>query len=272
MTEVNDKELVQLRKRLLELADKSYSRGIYTYTPFLSLSQQQVFHAIKTELSYAGYGMEGGASACERKIIRFGSPENLGYDEEYPIAVIQIRPVLPKFADKLTHRDFLGAVMNLGIERSTIGDIFIQEQEGSREQSSSQRSDDGQSGILFCQQSIVPYLLENLRQIKHTNIKCQVVSGEIAIQSAEPEKITVTVSSARIDSIIAKLYHISRSQSLALFRAGRIFVNGITMENNSYQLKKDDAVTVRGYGKFLYYGQSGETKKGKEKVSIGVFG
>ena len=256
MTEVNDKESLQLKNRLLELAGKSYSRGIYTYTPFLSLAQQQVFYAVKKELSYAGYGMEGGASVCERKMIRFGSPENLGYDEEYPIAVIQIRPIMLKFADKLTHRDFLGAIMNLGIERSTIGDIFVQEQ----------------SGILFCQQSIVPYLLENLHQVKHTNIKCQVVDGEIALQSAEPEKITVTVSSARIDSIIAKLYHISRSQSLALFSAGRIFVNGIAMENNSYQLKKEDAVTVRGYGKFLYYGQAGETKKGKEKVSVGVFG
>lgn len=260
MTDANDKELLQLKNRLLELADKSYGRGVYTYTPFLSLSQQQVFYEVKGELSYAGYGMEGGASACERKMIRFGSPENLGYDEEYPIAVIEMRPVMPKFADMLTHRDFLGAIMNLGIERSTIGDIFVQGQ------------DREQYGILFCQQSIVPYLLENLHQIKHTNIKCRVVDGEIALQSAEPEKLTVTVSSVRIDSVIAKLYHISRSQSLALFSAGRIFVNGIAMENNSYQLKKDDAVTVRGYGKFLYYGQAGETKKGKEKVSVGVFG
>lgn len=270
MTETNDKELLQLKNRLLELADKSYSRGIYTYTPFLGLSQQQVFHAVKGEISYAGYGMEGGAPVCERKMIRFGSPEKLGYDEEYPIAVIQIRPVMPKFADKLTHRDFLGAVMNLGIERSMIGDIFVQE--SGQRQGDLQRADDGQCGILFCQQSIVPYLLENLHQIKHTNVKCQAASGEIDIRNAEPEKITVTVSSARIDSIIAKLYHISRSQSLALFSAGKIFVNGIAMENNSYQLKKDDAVTVRGYGKFLYYGQAGETKKGKEKVSIGVFG
>ncbi|MDE5933875.1 MAG: hypothetical protein K2H40_15525 [Lachnospiraceae bacterium] len=272
MTEPNDKESIQLKNRLLELADKSYSRGIYTYTPFLSLSQQQVFYAIKEELSYAGYSMEGGAPVCERKMIRFGSPENLGYDEEYPIAVMQIQPVMPKFADKLTHRDFLGAIMNLGIERSTIGDIFVQGQGSGQEQSGIQRTNSGQCGILFCQQSIVPYLLENLRQIKHTNIKCQVVGGEIALRSAEPEKITVTVSSARIDSVIAKLYHISRSQSLALFSAGRIFVNGIVMENNSYQLKKDDAVTVRGYGKFLYYGQAGETKKGKEKVSVGTFG
>lgn len=260
MTETNDKELLQLKNRLFELAEKSYSRGIYTYTSFLSLSQQQVFHAVKRELSYAGCGLEGGAPVCERKMIRFGSPENLGYEEKYPIAAIQMLPAMPKFADTLTHRDFLGAVMNLGIERSTIGDIFVQAENGV------------QSGILFCQEGIVPYLLDNLRQIRHTSINCRVLNERIALQNAEPEKITVTVSSTRIDSIVSKIYHISRSQSLALFSAGRIFVNGIAMENNSYSLKKEDAVTVRGYGKFVYYGLTGESKKGKERVSVGVFG
>lgn len=272
MTETSDKELLQLKNRLCELAEKSYNRGIYTYTPFLSLSQQQVFYAAKSELSYAGYGMKGGAPVCERKMIRFGSPENLGYEEAYPIAAIQVRPVMPKFADMLTHRDFLGAVMNLGIERSMIGDIFVQTPDGGPGGIRAPGKESGQYGILFCQESIVPYLLENLRQVKHTGMECRLLEGEITLKSAEPEKIAVTVSSARIDSIIAKIYHISRSQSLALFEAGKIFVNGIATENNSYSLKKEDTVTVRGYGKFTYYGLTGETKKGKERVSVGVFG
>lgn len=256
MPEATEKELQQLKKRLLELAEKSYSRSIYTYTPFLSLSQQQVFHAIAKEVSYAGYRMEGGAPDCERKIIRFGAPDNLGYEEDFPIACLQVRPVTPKFADTLTHRDFLGAIMNLGIERSTIGDIFVKEN----------------GAVLFCQETISPYLIENLHQVRHTNIECSVSEGGEALQNAEPKEISVTVSSARIDSVVAKIYHISRSQSLDLFRAGKIFVNGIIMESSSYQLKKDDAVTVRGYGKFIYYGLRGETKKGKEKVSVGIFG
>lgn len=255
MTQANEKEFIQLKNRLLELAEKSYSRGIYTYTPFLDLAQQQVFHAVEREVSYAGVAMEGGSPICDRKIIRFGSPQNLGYEEAYPIACLKIQPAVPKFADKLTHRDYLGALMNLGIERSTIGDIFVQ----------------GQEGILFCQQSIAPYLIENLHQVKHTNVRCSIAEGDILLQGAEPQEVFVTVSSSRIDGVIAKLYNISRSQSLELFRAGKIFVNGISMENNSYQLKEDDRVTVRGCGKFIYYGSVGGTKKGKERVSLGVF-
>lgn len=256
MAGTSEKELQQLKKRLLELADKSYSRGIYTYTSFLGLSQQQVFYEIEKDLSYAGTAMEGGAPICERKMIRFGSAENLGYEEEYPIACLEMMPVTPKYADTLTHRDFLGAIMNHGIERDTIGDIFIQ----------------NGGGILFCKQSIVSYLLENLTQVKHTNIRCRILDSAVSLRCAEPEEISVTVSSARIDSVIAKIYHMSRSQSLELFSAGKIFVNGIITENSSYQLKKDDAVTVRGYGRFLYYGCTGETRKGKERVSVGVFG
>ncbi|MCM1087171.1 MAG: YlmH/Sll1252 family protein [Muribaculaceae bacterium] len=255
MAGTGEKELLQLKKRLYELADKSYQRGVYTYTPFLSLSEQQVFHENKKELAYAGVDMEGGAPACDRKIIRFGSLETLGYEEAYPIVCLEMLPVTPKFADALTHRDFLGAIMNLGIERSTIGDIFVQEQ----------------GGVLFCQQSIAPYLTENLCRVKHTNIRCQIAESEISLHTATPQETFVTVSSLRIDGVIAKLYNISRNDSLTLFRTGRIFVNGIIMENNSYQLKEKDAVTVRGHGKFLYYGLAGETRKGKERVSLGVY-
>lgn len=256
MTGTETKELQQLKNRLLELADKSYNRGVYTFTPFLDLTEQQVFHRIAKDVAYAGTGMEGGAPVCDRKMIRFGSPENFGYEEDYPIACVEIKPAMPKFADRLTHRDFLGAAMNLGIERDTIGDIFVQEN----------------SGILFCKESIAPYLMENLNQVKHTSVICRISDRGIPLQGAQPKEVSVTVSSARIDSVVAKLYDISRSGSLALFRAGKVFVNGIVTENNSYQLREEDAVTVRGYGKFLYYGQTGGTRKGRERISVGVFG
>lgn len=248
-----EKELEQLRKRLIELADKAYSRNIYTYTPFLGLAQQQAFYAVEREVSYAGVKMEGGAPLCERKIIRFGDP---GYEEEYPIATVEIMPRTPKFAEKLTHRDFLGAVMNLGIERDVVGDIFLQ----------------GQGALLFCHETIADYLIENLNQVRHTNVLCKMVEGEVMPQSAEPEKISVTVSSVRADGVISKVYNLSREQSRELFNNGRVFINGIQTENASCQLKEEDAVTVRGFGKFICYGQTGVSKKGKSRVEVGVFG
>ncbi len=253
MAVTDEKELQQLKNRMIELADKAYSRNIYTYTPFLGLAEQQAFYAVEREVSYAGCAMEGGSPLCERKMIRFGDP---GYEEDYPIARLEILPRTPKFAEKLSHRDFLGAVMNLGIERDVVGDIFLRES----------------GATLFCHETIADYIIENLEQVRHTSVKCARSEGEAEVESAEPERISLTVSSVRADGVIARVYHLSRQESQELFRMGRIFVNGIATENVSCQLKEEDAVTVRGFGKFIFYGQSGVSRKGKERVEVGVFG
>lgn len=251
----DDKELQLLKKRLLELAERSYSHGIYTFTPFLGLSEQQVFYEVERDVAYAGYAMEGGSPLCERRIIRFGTPEHFGYEEAYPIQCIRVEPLTPKFAEHLTHRDFLGAIMNLGIERSTVGDIFVQDREA----------------IVFCQESISVYLIENLSQVKHTHVKCTVTDAAEYLQAPVTEKLSLTVSSARIDTVISGVYNMARSRSLELFRAGRIFVNGRLTENNSYTLKNGDGVTARGFGRFTYIGEQGETRKGKIRIEVEVF-
>ena len=252
---MTDKELQQLKKRLVELAQKSYNRGIYTYTPFLSMAEQQAFYEVEREVSYAGYAMEGGAPDCERKLIRFGSKELLGYEEDYPIAALEIAPVQAGFAEKLTHRDYLGALMNLGIKRGLLGDLFLSETEC----------------ILFCQDSIAPYLTEHLCQVRHTRVRCAQTEAAGRLQAPAAQELAVSVSSARIDTVISKVYNIARSKSLELFKAGRVYVNGRLVENNSYTLKDKDIVTVRGFGRFTYVGMQGETRKGKERVLVEVY-
>lgn len=251
----DDKELQLLQKRLLELAERSYNNNVYTFTPFLGLSEQQAFYEVQREVAYAGYGMEGGSPLCERKMIRFGSPEILGYEEAYPIQCLKIEPLTPKFAEHLTHRDFLGAIMNLGIERSTVGDIFVEDKEA----------------FVFCQDSIAKYLTENLEQVRRTRVKCAV--SEITEKLCAPitEQVSLSVASVRIDTVIAKLYNIARSQSVELLKSGRVYVNGRETENNSYALKKGDTVTARGFGRFVYTGEQGETRKGKMRIGVEVY-
>lgn len=254
MSVVDEKELQQLKNRLIELAGMAYSQNRYTYTPFLGLAEQQAYYAVEREVAYAGVKMEGGAPLCERKMIRFGEP---GYEEAFPIACLQILPKTLKFAEHLTHRDFLGAVMNLGIERDVTGDIFLP---------------DEKSALLFCHENIADYIVESLDRVKHTNVSCKRVEGEVVVQSAEPERVSVTVSSPRADGVISKLFNISRDESRTLFNNGRIFINGIQTQNASCQLKEEDAVTVRGFGKFIFYGRTGVSKKGKDRVEVGIFG
>ena len=120
MSVENEKEIQQLKNRIRELADKSYNQNQYTFTGFLGLAEQDALWQVEREVKFAGITLYGGREEAERKLLRFGSEAELGYEQPFPICCIRIRPLSAKFADKLSHRDYLGALMNLGIERSTM--------------------------------------------------------------------------------------------------------------------------------------------------------
>lgn len=266
-----EKDIQQFKNRLKDLADKSYKQNIFTFTTFLGLPEQDIFWQIEKEVKHVGYTLCGDAlstaeestgESCksqaerDRKVIRFGNPAELGYEEAFPIVCIHIKPLLAKFADKLSHRDFLGSLMNLGIDRSTLGDIVVGEKEG----------------YLYCLDSIADFICENLTKIKHTNVKCEKVADGKDIPQEEPKEQTILVSSERLDGVISKVYQLSRSDALEHFRAKRVYVSGRLCENNSRSLRAGDVVNVRGYGKFIYDGVSYETKKGKLNVTVRVYG
>lgn len=247
-----EKELRQLKKRLTELAEKSSRQNIYTYTGFLGMAEQDVFHRMERELTYAHPALSGGSEQAERLIVRFGNPEETGYEEAFPIALLKIAPLQQKYADILGHRDFLGALMNLGIERSTLGDIFLKDN----------------CGYLFCLDTIADFIVKELWKVKHTEVKCSFAEVSEVLEKQEKVRRNLTVSSERADAVIAALYHLSRTQSAELFRVKKVFINGRMCENNSYILKREDAVSVRGKGKFYYDGVCRETKKGKLNAEV----
>lgn len=257
MTLESTKEEQQLKNRIRDLADKSFRQNTYTFTGFLGLSEQDIFWRLEEgrKLQFAGWQLWGGYEGAERRVLRFGSLEELGYEEEYPITCIHIQPLLARFADSLSHRDFLGALMNLGIERSTLGDIRVVEKEA----------------YLYCLSNIADYICENLDKVKHTNVKCTVVEKVQEIPQEEPQGMEVLLPSLRLDACLAKVYKESRNTILDMFRARRVYVNGKLCENNSRLLKEGETVNLRGYGKFIFEGIQHETKKGRLNVKIRIY-
>ena len=249
-----DSEETLLRKRFSELADKAYNNSQYFFTNFLSAAELDIYYRMERELSYVPITVFGGTADCERVMLRFGSDAFCGYEEAFPIQCIEISPLVEKFGEELGHRDYLGALMNLGIERGTLGDIII----------------DGKHAFLFCTEKMAPYIIENLDKVRHTNVRCQIVQKIPESTITRTERRTVQVSAARADSIIAKVYNLSRGESVELFRAKKVFVNGRLNENNGGQLKPGDKVSVRGFGRFEFMETAGETRKGKLNVVVEV--
>lgn len=250
-----DTEEILFKKRLEELANKSYSNSQYLFTGFLTTAELDIYYRMEREIAYVPVTVFGGTSDCERVMLRFGSTQLCGYEEPFPIQCIEIAPVIEKFGEELSHRDYLGALMNLGIERSTLGDIVIL----------------GKHAFLFCVEKMAPYILENLDKVRHTSVRCRLAEKVPESTVTRLERKIVQVSAARTDSIVAKIYNLSRSESVELFRAKKIFVNGRLNENNSGQLKPNDKVSVRGFGRFQFIGVSGETRKGKLNVEVDLY-
>lgn len=246
--EKDDLELSRFR----DLANRAYQKNIYTYTDFLSLADLAVFMEHERDFGFISHEINGGYEEAERVMVRFGSEDELGYEEAYPITLLRIAPLQSKFADDLTHRDFLGSLMNLGIERDVLGDILINEK----------------CAYLFCKESVADYIIDSLSRVKHTSVMITREEALPDIMKKEPVETSVQIPSERIDALVAKVYHISREDSISLFREKRVFVNGRIIENNSGAIKPGDSVTVRGFGKFNYKGMTGLSKKGKVNAII----
>ena len=224
---MNEEQL--LKRKIIDTANQAFNHNIYTYTNFLSINELSSVNKMSNELSFIPYDEWGGNPVCERKIIRFGSEELYGYDAGYPISAIRISPLSVKFAEQLNHRDYLGAIMNLGIERELVGDIIIKVPDA----------------YVYCLSHIADYICDNLDSIKHTHIRCTICTDEIEAIKPELEEIRIIAASKRIDAVVASLTRLSRSNSNELFTSKKIFLNGICNENKSKNLKKDDVLVIR---------------------------
>jgi len=245
----------QIEKRLLELANRSYERGIYCYSHFLDLSAQTALKRIAGKLPPAGLTLFGGQTGCERVIACFGDPGMLGYEPDYPVTCLHAVSSGRQFAGKLTHRDFLGALMGLGIERELIGDIVVRENEA----------------WIFCLKSIAPYLLDHFIQAGRNGLNVTETEAPPAGDLFRTRDETVQVSGERLDAVVAHAFRMSREDAQGLFAAGKVFVNGEECSKSSREPHSGDIVSVRGFGRFRYGGTVSTSKKGKLNVLVSMY-
>ena len=241
-----------LKGRLSDLAKRAYQQNLYTYSNFLSPAELAVLEDIRSDISYIHFETFGGNELCERQVVGFGSEEEFGYPGEFPIIVVKVTPLLAKFSDDLNHRDFLGALMHLGIERDTLGDILIKDN----------------TAYIFCLERIGEYICDELTKVKHTNVKCEITDTNIPALTPTLMDIEFPVASLRLDGILASLLKCSRKEALSFFEEKKVTLNGRVTGRNSITLKDGDIFSVRGHGKYIFDHAGGNTRKGKVYVHI----
>ena len=248
---MNEQELC--KKRLIDLSKQANRKGIVLFSDFLNLNERNIY---QQNLKFFESKTEsfGGVEFAERQIIAF-IPDALYYEWNYPIIALKVTPSYPKFAEKLTHRDILGALMHMGIDRGKIGDIFVAED----------------VYYIICEESIADYFIESIEKIRHTIVKLSHVSLDDLKTIQNLKEMNGIVTSNRLDSILACVFKLSRSQALDLLRAEKVFVNGKMVQNPSYTIKPNEIISLRGYGRFVFVKESGVTGKGRIKIEYKLY-
>lgn len=245
------KEDELFKKRLNELANIAYHRGICTYSDFLNLNELNLLYSNLKERAFINHTLWGGYAEAERRVVCFYEDDSFP-NINWPISCLLVSPLNEKFSDTLTHRDYLGAILNLGIERSRIGDIVLQDK----------------NAYLFCHKDITDFLISELTRIKHTSVQVTEVSGEKVSANLNRTEVTGTVTSIRLDALLSVAFHSSRSSLSGLIGNGKVFVNGKLITSNSFVPKEQDIISVRGMGRFQYISGGTQTKKNKYKVTL----
>ena len=130
------KETKLLEHRFIELSRIAFEREIVTYSDFLNLNDQNILHTLPKNKLYSRYVLFGGYDMAERQMaafipealsLRYGVSDITPKEIDYPFCAVKIEPKNKRFSEDLTHRDFLGSILNLGIDRSKTGDILVTE-------------------------------------------------------------------------------------------------------------------------------------------------
>lgn len=239
-----------LAKRLIDLSRQAQQRDIVVFSDFLNLNELNIFKQEVSEL-YSGYELSGGYELSERQMIAF-IPDALCYTWKYPISCLKITPVNHKFAETLTHRDILGSLMNLGIERYKLGDILVDELQS----------------YVFCKEQIADYLKEGLNRIRHTMVTSDIVLPEALCIEPKKELMEGIITSNRLDSIIACICKISRPQACQWIKGGKVFLNNRQILQTTAECKPGELISIRSIGRFCFLDCLGETRKGRLKIQF----
>ena len=212
---------------------------------FFSEREQMLARRHLDSAGFHNYAFDGGYPDAERKIL------GLFYDEPetFPLCAIVLTF---RRCDKLTHRDFLGALMSLGIERETVGDILVE---------------DGRC-VIFVKSEIRDYITSQLFKVGSVGVKLDDAEPETLPKGRGYEEKDYTVSSLRLDAVVAAMTGLSREKTKSVILSGHVTHNYTDCQNISQRIGEKDIITVRGKGKYVINGVLGETKKHRIRISI----
>ena len=235
-------------KKILDYKNQAEYNQRMILTPFYNPHEQEIVNkVIGNQLKVKSSG--GIINAENQRMIICPEFYEI-YKEDFEISVVEII-YNPQFG-KLKHKDVLGALMNLGIKRECIGDIY-----------------DGDKLIFCCTNQSFPYIKDHLKQIKRSKINLKIIDEDIEVKKEFTSKLFF-VSSMRLDKLIAAFYKISRQEASLAIRSGNVKVNHKVVEEVDYLCHNNDVISFKKHGRVQVRDENKQSKQGNYVIT-GLF-
>ncbi len=252
-----EKEDKLLRRHFLDLSRRASQKGIPMFSDFLDMGSCDVLlqtgDTARSEGSSLPIFLYGGYAGADRRVAAFLPDEGYSLEERaFPISAIRIVPANRKYAQELSHRDILGALMHLGTKREMVGDILCRQ---------------GEDPLFFCVSRMAAFFTEELRQVARTAVLPEVVPLEGIAYTPVFREETALCASNRLDAFVASVCHISRQKASDLIAGEKVFLNQRAVTSQKKELSAGDVLSIRGAGKLCFDGWAGESKKGRKRAS-----
>ena len=257
-----------LLARIGDAVEKS-RRGSVAVIPFLTpRERKQAERELRMQGNMEAAWFYGGYAEAER-VCLFLLPDYMSALLEVPLANCDTGAVLALIGDevsdavgavrvsgsgfrKLSHRDYLGSILGLGLERDALGDIAVQ---------------NGHEAVVFCPRHMASFLCEMLTKVASDTVKCRPYAPDDSFTDGRRyQPLTDTVASPRLDCVVAALTNLSREDAQAAIRSGLVEVEFEPTERTDLLLSPPMTVSVRGYGRFILRAFDGETRKGRLRM------
>lgn len=211
------------------------------YLGFLSREQAV---AVKTYLEKRDvrFNLFGGYEDAQR--VMLGCFPDWAQGDEFPITAVTLKY---RKIDNISHRDVLGSLMGLGINRESVGDILIEE---------------GRA-VVFLTEDIVNFVLSQLEKVGRTGVTVSLGFEGYLPEGDKLTELSTTVASERLDCVVSALAGISRGIAVEKIIGGLVSVNSFINEKITYSVSAGDIITVRGKGKFIVSSLDGRTRKNR---------
>jgi RNA-binding protein YlmH len=256
VTDADEKMLYAKALDRASVAEKTYSPCFSDFTdPYKAHRLASAFNGDTLKaVCFGGY------DESERMMVGFFPEYSLPYGADireyyklFPISTVEVAYNV-KYSRELTHRDFLGSVLGLGITREKIGDII---------------PENGRA-VIYTMSDIADFICINLERVGHTSVNNRILQ-DYTPKPADVTEKRFTVPSMRIDAIISDAFNISRAKASALIKGEKVFLNWHCEVSTSKQVSEGDVVTLRGMGRVKISEVIGTTKKDRIIINTVIY-